>query len=431
MHDDLFGLGLHVGASQPLDVGADGRAHENRLVILLDAAEDFLDVVAEADVEHAIDFIEDDVLDVLEVDVPAFEHVHDAAWRADDDLAAFFELGSLRLDALAAVDGDGADGGEAADVFDFAGDLNGELARGGEDEGLEGDVALELAEERDAEGGGFAGAGFGLADDIATFHDGGDEAGLGLGGIFEAAGFDALHDAVAQAQVGEGFGGVEGVGEITVACGFLGRGGVFDFADVDGGGEVAGVGRAVVGVVGVGGAISGVVGGGLGVVVEQSVEVVHGEGLGYELGFDALDVIGRAREAGASCGHGEYVQSVVRALLTNDNDFQRGFLKWEVTEERSRHSAWGDKHDRGGCLLPDAECRFSIFRAEPLRVMKLAGAEPVEKLSLDSRRAGFVGMGVRFASAMGVCGCAMVGDALYWRCLPHGSGVESFGFGAD
>jgi hypothetical protein len=66
-------------------------------------------------------------------------------------------------------------------------------------------------------------------------------------------------------------------------------------------------------VVGVLGAISGVVGGGFGVVAEEGVEVVHGEGLGYELGFDALDVIGRARKAGASCGHGEYVQSVVRA----------------------------------------------------------------------------------------------------------------------
>src|SRR5437764_1299588 len=61
-----------------------------------DAAEDAADVVAEADVEHAVDLVEDDEADVAEVDDVAVEQVHDASGRADDDLGAVAQELHLR-----------------------------------------------------------------------------------------------------------------------------------------------------------------------------------------------------------------------------------------------------------------------------------------------------------------------------------------------
>jgi hypothetical protein len=98
--------------------------------------EDSADVVAEADVEHAVDLVEDDEADVLEVDDPPLEQVHHAARRADEDLRPVLEELHLRGDFLAAVDGDDADRGVLGEAFELGVDLDAELARGHEDDRL-------------------------------------------------------------------------------------------------------------------------------------------------------------------------------------------------------------------------------------------------------------------------------------------------------
>jgi hypothetical protein len=62
------------------------------------------------------------------------------------------------------------DGHEVADGDDDLLDLLGQLAGGGEDEGLAGlDGGVDLLQDGDGEGGGLAGAGLGLGDDVVAW----------------------------------------------------------------------------------------------------------------------------------------------------------------------------------------------------------------------------------------------------------------------
>jgi hypothetical protein len=58
---------------------------------------------------------------------------------------------------------------EVADGDNDLLDLLGELTGGGEDQGLAGlDAGVDLLEDRDGEGGGLAGTGLGLGDNVVT-----------------------------------------------------------------------------------------------------------------------------------------------------------------------------------------------------------------------------------------------------------------------
>ena len=98
-----------------------------------------------------------------------------------------FHLGD---DFLAAVDGNRADGRVGGQALDFGIDLNGQLARGDEDDGLCGEAFDGFLKDGNGERGGFSGAGAGLAEDIDPFQRGesailnfrgGHEAGVGQG----------------------------------------------------------------------------------------------------------------------------------------------------------------------------------------------------------------------------------------------------------
>ncbi len=129
---------MHVAGDHAFDVVADGGGDEEGLVRGAAEGEDFADVVAEADVEHAIDFIADDEFDVVEDEGAAFLHVHDAAGGADDDVGLMAELFELCGDFGATVGEGEADGLVFGEAAHFGFDLDGELARGDDDEGLEG-----------------------------------------------------------------------------------------------------------------------------------------------------------------------------------------------------------------------------------------------------------------------------------------------------
>ena len=206
--DDLLRV-PHVAAGQLLDVGADGGADEDRLRVLLHRAQDLADVVPEADVEHAVDLVQDGQLDPVVGQHAAGVHVHDAAGGADDDGRAALEALGLGLDGLAAVDRERLEAGVAAELLDLAADLDGQLAGGDQDEGGELVLGGEQAEGGQAEGGRLAGAGLGLAEHVLAAHGDRDECRLDLGGVLEAGGLNALEDRLGEAEVGEGLGGVE------------------------------------------------------------------------------------------------------------------------------------------------------------------------------------------------------------------------------
>ena len=145
--------------------------------------EDFLDVFEEAHVEHFVGFVEDDDGRGEIAEAFGFEEVEQAAGGGDDDVGAAVDEFELAGGGLAAVDGDGADLGEASEFEEFVGDLAGEFAGGGDDEDFDGVVVFEEGHGGEAEGGGFAGAGAGLGDEVLAGEDEGDGGGLdGCGG---------------------------------------------------------------------------------------------------------------------------------------------------------------------------------------------------------------------------------------------------------
>ncbi len=189
------GLDFHprgvVGVA--LDELLDRRRHRGREEQRLAAlggrgGEDALDVVAEAHVEHAVALVEDDDLEVVELDRAALHVVHHATGRADHDLGAGLERAELALVGLAAEDRHLAHAlfveGELGDLLRH---LHRELACRAQDQRLDFlDRRVDALDGGDAEGGGFARAGGGLADDIAAFEQQRDNSGLNGRGFLEA-----------------------------------------------------------------------------------------------------------------------------------------------------------------------------------------------------------------------------------------------------
>jgi hypothetical protein len=141
----------------------------------LHAGEDVADVVAEADVEHAVDLVEHDEADVVEVDDPPVQHVDHPAGGADDDLRVVLEELHLDGDFLPAVHRDGTDGGVLPEPLDFDVHLHGQFAGGDENDRLRRQALAAVGKQRDAEGGGLAGAGAGLAEDVGAGQGAGDQ----------------------------------------------------------------------------------------------------------------------------------------------------------------------------------------------------------------------------------------------------------------
>ena len=102
------GSRMYVRASRSTG-GGDRGAEQQRLPLLRAAAEDFFDVGTEADVEHAIGFVEHDDLNRSQVERAAADEIDHAAGRADDDVGPAFELGDLAANWFAAVDRDAAE----------------------------------------------------------------------------------------------------------------------------------------------------------------------------------------------------------------------------------------------------------------------------------------------------------------------------------
>nr|BFF16960.1 hypothetical protein GCM10025730_04810 [Promicromonospora thailandica] len=144
--------------------------------------------------------------------------VLDAAGGADDDVDAVAEGALLGDVGCAAVDGQDADVVHlAGEGLDGVGDLHGELAGGGQDEGL--DLAqggVDGGEEGEAEGGGLAGSGLGDAGDVAACEELGDGARLDGGGGDEAELVDGCHEGCGQVEAGEG--GAGGLGAWSVVA---------------------------------------------------------------------------------------------------------------------------------------------------------------------------------------------------------------------
>jgi hypothetical protein len=92
----------------------------------------------EADVEHAVGFVEHEHFDVPEVEEALLEEVFEAARGGDEDVDAAAELGDLLALADAAEDDGRLHAHGAAVSLDLLFDLSGELAGRREDESADG-----------------------------------------------------------------------------------------------------------------------------------------------------------------------------------------------------------------------------------------------------------------------------------------------------
>ena len=164
------------------DLARDRRREQRGLADLAERAEDPLEVVGEAHVEHLVGLVEDDRVDVLEAERAAVEVVDRAARGRDHDVDAAREPVELGRDRLAAVDRHDADAelacrtcgsprrpasrarGSGRARAPSAGRPCRRRRRRGASTGPAGRPALvepdgEALEDRQREGGGLAGAG--------------------------------------------------------------------------------------------------------------------------------------------------------------------------------------------------------------------------------------------------------------------------------
>ncbi len=131
---------VHVARGKGYDARRHGGGEEGHLPFGRGLLQDPLDVLDEAHVEHFVRFVEDEEADVIELEGAAAHVVHDATRRADHDLRATLQAAELPLVWLPAVDRQRLDVLVAAVLVERFRDLNGELARGRQDQRLHGSL---------------------------------------------------------------------------------------------------------------------------------------------------------------------------------------------------------------------------------------------------------------------------------------------------
>jgi hypothetical protein len=119
--------------------------------------------------EHLVRLVQDEHLHRVGLEEAALDHIMDTTRSTNDDLRAVLESLHVLADAGAADARVALDVHEVSDGDDHLLDLLGQLTGRGKDEGLALlDGGIDLLENRDGEGGGLAGSGLGLRDDIVA-----------------------------------------------------------------------------------------------------------------------------------------------------------------------------------------------------------------------------------------------------------------------
>ena len=179
---------------------------------------DPLDIGEEAHVEHFVGLVEHEDLHVPEDQMPLPSQVDQATGRTDDDLDAAGQGLDLRLVRPPAVHAEHARAELGAGLLEVLGDLQAQLAGGHDDQGLGGALAgvgqlVELGgagrrdplQQRDAEAERLAGAGLGLADQVAALEGLRDAQLLDLERVGDAGLGQRGGDGRDDAQISEGW----------------------------------------------------------------------------------------------------------------------------------------------------------------------------------------------------------------------------------
>ena len=196
---------VHEGISDFKDVGGHGRRQQDHLQLGRQQLEHLVDLVLEAARQHLVSLVEHKHLELVDAQRAAVDHVEHAAGGAHDNVRALLQLLVVLAHADAANGGVGHNVHKVAERNNDLLDLGGEFAGGGQHQGLAlVQRRVDLLQNRDAEGGGLAGAGLGLGNDVVVSEHGQDGALLDDRGRLKAVGVDAAQQVGVQVHLVKG-----------------------------------------------------------------------------------------------------------------------------------------------------------------------------------------------------------------------------------
>ena len=183
-------------AGDGIDLGWDGGGEEKGLPLFWAETDNGLHIVNEAHVEHAVDFVEHEHLQVIQAQGAFLQKIHQAADRGDDDIAAFVERIALGPVTDAAVNQRGLQIGELAEFAEGLVDLSGEFAgRFQHEDARRGEfMGPEPVQDGQSKSCGFTGAGLRGGNKISPTQDHGDGLLLNGRGFAIAFGGDGTND---------------------------------------------------------------------------------------------------------------------------------------------------------------------------------------------------------------------------------------------
>ena len=196
-----------------LDRGRHGGGEQGRATLLRQGGGNGLHVLGEAHAQHLVGLVQHEVAHRVQAQGTLVNEVDNAAGGAHHHLGPVAQRTDLRAVGGAAVDGDDLQAaGAVGHVGNGVGALEGELAGGGQDQGLDDALAgVHGVEQRQAEGGGLTGTGLGHAHHVAPGQEDRDGLLLDRGGGHEAHVGHGLEQVRGQAEVGEGGLGLTGL----------------------------------------------------------------------------------------------------------------------------------------------------------------------------------------------------------------------------
>jgi DNA helicase II / ATP-dependent DNA helicase PcrA len=200
---DLDDLGLlHGPLDEGIDVRRDGGGEEARLALFGATLKDAADVGQKAHVQHAIRFIQHEVLYLVETDGAAVQIINETSGRGDEDIDTTLEHGGLFAVADPAENHPSTEIREAAEVAKGSLHLGGQFAGGFQHEDARtGGVLIQLGKDGQGKGSRLASAGLGTANHVFSRQNQRNSAQLNGGRFDITHGLDAFHHRAGQTQL--------------------------------------------------------------------------------------------------------------------------------------------------------------------------------------------------------------------------------------
>lgn len=134
------------------------RAEESAVALGRELGDQEEDVPAETDVEHAVDFVQNDVFKIFWMEGPALNEVFDSSRSADDKVGIVSQSVDLAVDVRATNTERGTNFQTAREYLPLFQDLDGELTRRRQNEDTLVWIVDDLGNQRQQESRGFAGS---------------------------------------------------------------------------------------------------------------------------------------------------------------------------------------------------------------------------------------------------------------------------------